>query len=76
LPIPATATQVQIALFPRLLATAEVAWTPQARRDYATFGERVGRHADRMAKQGIRYYHAADIPWQGTRAPEPIQSLP
>lgn len=62
-----TYRQVELALFPRLLATAEVAWSPQHRRTAADFRDRVARHAGRMTKLGIHYYRAKDIDWQAAR---------
>jgi len=39
--------------FPRLLALAEAAWTPAARKDYAAFEERLRVHLPRLREAGI-----------------------
>ena len=39
--------------FPRLLALAEVAWTPQAQREYGDFHRRVGAYLPRLAARGV-----------------------
>lgn len=39
-------------IWPRLCATAETGWTPQARRDYAGFALRMGGEFARMAEAG------------------------
>ena len=42
-------------LFPRLLAMAEVLWTPQARRVYSEFYQRVQREYPRLDAQAVQY---------------------
>ncbi|WP_327092992.1 beta-N-acetylhexosaminidase [Nonomuraea sp. NBC_01738] len=56
--------QAEYYLFPRLLATAEVGWTPQARRDYAGFTTRLSKAGQRLAVQGVNFFPAADVPWR------------
>jgi hexosaminidase len=41
--------------YPRLCALAEMGWTPQARRDYANFAERLGEHYQRLQVAGIMF---------------------
>lgn len=43
---------------PRLPATAEVGWTPQAQRSYADFARRLSVHERRWRLLGINYYPA------------------
>ena len=43
-------------LFPRILALAEVAWTPQALRKYPDFLSRVNYHVPALKKRGINVY--------------------
>ena len=43
-------------LFPRILALAEVAWTPQALRKYSDFLSRVNYHVPALKKRGINVY--------------------
>ncbi|WP_116125084.1 family 20 glycosylhydrolase [Lewinella sp. IMCC34183] len=42
--------------FPRLLALAEVGWTPQARRDWEQFRRRAAAHQEWLRAQGIGSY--------------------
>ena len=42
-------------LWPRLCALAEVAWTPQPRREFADFMVRLGPQFERLAARGIAY---------------------
>jgi N-acetyl-beta-hexosaminidase/uncharacterized protein YbbC (DUF1343 family) len=44
-------------VFPRLLALAEVAWTPQALRDWKNFSERASLHLLRLDYLGVQYRH-------------------
>lgn len=41
--------------WPRLCALAEVGWTPQPRRDFTNFMERLGPQLERLAARGIGY---------------------
>jgi hexosaminidase len=42
--------------FPKMLALAEVAWTPKARRNWINFSERVGQlHLSRLDHYGVQY---------------------
>lgn len=50
--------------FPRLAAVAEVGWSPQARREWASFRERLGGHGPRLAALGVQFYRSEQIPWQ------------
>ncbi len=47
---------VQMMLFPRLLALAEIAWNPTENRDFDTFSVRVMNHCQRLDAAGIRYF--------------------
>lgn len=42
-------------IFPRLNALAEVAWTPQARRDWEDFSKRLGPELERLRHQGVAF---------------------
>jgi hexosaminidase len=48
---------------PRVPTAAEVAWTPQARRNWDDFRQRIATHAPRWRMLGINYYPSAQIPW-------------
>ena len=56
-----TPEKAEYMLFPRLLAAAEVAWTPAARKDYAAFLPRLGQQFARLDARRIHY-----------RVPEPL----
>lgn len=42
-------------IFPRLLALAEVGWTPQDRREWADFSRRMGPDLERLDAQGVAF---------------------
>jgi hexosaminidase len=51
------ATDYQI--YPRLLALAEVAWSPAAGRNWPEFDSRLAGHLKRLETLGIKYYNPA-----------------
>lgn len=61
----ATPEHAEYMAFPRACALAEVAWTPQAQRDYADFSARLGMHVKRIETLGVNYRR---LPDQGPNA--------
>jgi len=53
----------QFLAMPRLPAVAEVGWTPQARRDWGSFRDRVAAHAPRWRLLGVNYYPSPQVSW-------------
>ncbi len=43
-------------LWPRACATAEVGWTPQERREWSDFEQRLGNHLDRLDRLSVNYH--------------------
>jgi hexosaminidase len=56
--------QAQYYSYPRLIATAEVGWTPQAQRNYADFTTRLSMAGGRLTIQGVNFFPTADVPWR------------
>ncbi len=56
-------TAAEYLAMPRLVAIAEVAWTPQASREWQDFRSRLAAHAPRWNYLGINYYRSPQIPW-------------
>ena len=50
--------------FPRLPALAEVGWSPQARRDWTGFRERLALQAPRWGAQAVNFYRSPQIDWK------------
>jgi hexosaminidase len=55
-------------VFPRLLALAEIAWSPSARRTatssaYHDFLQRLGGQGARLQVAGVNFYPSAQVPW-------------
>jgi hexosaminidase len=55
-------------VFPRLLALAEIAWSPSARRTatspaYHDFLRRLGGQGARLQAAGVNFYPSAQVPW-------------
>lgn len=49
--------------WPRTIAAAEVAWTPQDQRDFESFSQRLGRHGNRLRAMNINFFRAPRIEW-------------
>jgi hexosaminidase len=57
--IAVTETAIDYQVYPRLLALAEVAWTPQSIRNWSDFESRLSMHERRLHALDIRYCDAA-----------------
>jgi hexosaminidase len=51
-------------MFPRLAGVAEIGWTPQARRSWDDYRERLGAQAERWTALGINFYRSPQVPWR------------
>jgi hexosaminidase len=58
-----TLHDVETMLFPRLCAVAEVAWTPQDRRDWQRFRAALAAQAPRWDADGVAYTRSPQIDW-------------
>lgn len=56
-------TAVEYLAMPRLVALAEVAWTPQISREWQGFRSRLAAQAPRWHYLGVNYYRSPQIPW-------------
>jgi len=54
---------VETMLFPRLCAVAEVAWTPQERRDWDDFRSRLASQAPQWETGGVAYTRSPQVDW-------------
>ena len=50
-------------LWPRLAAAAELAWSPEARRSYAGFTQRMGALRPHLDAMGVAYHREPDLGW-------------
>ncbi len=51
----ATTDHVEYMLLPRLCALSELAWTPQDKRSFDDFNDRLAAHYERLDKMGVNY---------------------
>jgi hexosaminidase len=58
-----TMANVEFMTFPRLPAVAEVAWSPQAGRQWSEFRMRLAAHAPRWSALGINAFWSPKIDW-------------
>ncbi len=56
-------TAAEYLAMPRLLAVAEIGWTPQQVRNWESFRGRLATHAPRWNYLGVNYYRSPQIPW-------------
>ena len=56
-------TAAQYLIMPRLPAIAEVGWSPESGRDWASFRTRLAAHAARWRLLGINYYASPQVAW-------------
>jgi len=57
-------------LWPRLAASAEVAWTPVGQRSYDDFRQRMGALRSHLDAMGIRYHPEPDLGWEDAEGPK------
>ena len=50
--------------FPRLIAVAELGWSPREAREWASFRRRLGVHGERLAAIGVNFYRAPEVEWR------------
>ena len=58
--IAVTEEAIDYQIYPRLLALAEVAWTPQRLREWSDFSSRATAHFPRLQSLGIKYCDASE----------------
>jgi hexosaminidase len=56
-------TAAEFLAMPRLPALAEVAWTPQAARNWESFRDRLAAQGARWNFLGVNFYRSPQIPW-------------
>jgi hexosaminidase len=56
-------SEIQLMVFPRLIALAEVGWTPQAARDFTDFLPRLAAQGPRLTLAGTNFYPSPEVPW-------------
>jgi hexosaminidase len=59
-----TVDDMDYMLFPRVLACAEIGWTPQEKRRWEDYCLRLANHGQRMAAMGIKFYRSPQVPWE------------
>jgi hexosaminidase len=60
----ATMQDIELLVFPRLAAIAEIAWSPRLGREWNSFSRRVGAQAARWSALGINFYRSPDVDWK------------
>lgn len=60
----ATIRDIEYLAFPRMAAIAEIGWSPQQRRDWDAFKDRLAAQARRWAALGINFYRSPQVDWR------------
>ena len=55
---------IEFLAFPRLVAIAELGWSPQATHDWESFRARLGAYGPRWSRQGVRFHRSPQIQWR------------
>jgi hexosaminidase len=55
---------VEFLAFPRLVAIAEVGWSPGEGRNWESFSERLAAHGPRLAALGVNFHRSPEVPWK------------
>jgi hexosaminidase len=63
----ASVPALEFMLLPRMMALAEMAWTPDERRDFAQFSIRLKPQLEQYRRQGIYFYDA--------NKPQPLRQM-
>ena len=64
-------SEIQYLVFPRVIALAEVGWTPQAGRTYADFLPRLAAQGPRLTLAGTNFYPTPMVSWRLDLAASP-----
>lgn len=59
-----TFDQLTFMALPRLLGHTEIGWSPQARRDWENYRQRLAAHGQRLAQRSMNFYRSAQVPWR------------
>jgi hexosaminidase len=54
---------IEFLAFPRLVAIAELGWSPRATHDWRSFRMRLGSYGPRWTRQHVRFYSSPRVPW-------------
>jgi len=60
----ATPADLDFMALQRLLGHAEIGWSPQEKRDWAAYRERLSAHGPRLDTLGVNFYRSPQVGWQ------------
>jgi hexosaminidase len=58
---------IEFLAFPRIVAVAELGWSPRASHDWHSFRVRLGAYGPRWTRQGVRFYQSPRVSWENPR---------
>ncbi len=54
---------IEFLAFPRLVAIAELGWSPRSAHDWDSFRSRLGGYGPRWVRQGVRFHRSPEVRW-------------
>lgn len=54
---------IEFLAFPRLVAIAELGWSPRESHDWESFRTRLGAYGPRWSRQDVRFYRSPQVRW-------------
>lgn len=54
---------IEYLTFPRLAAIAEIAWSPESRRSWDDFSQRIKYHGKKWDQKGVNFYRSPKVDW-------------
>jgi len=58
-----TMDDLEYMAFPRLLGIAEIGWTPQAKREWSEYKNRLAAHGPHLEILDVHFYQSPEVPW-------------
>jgi len=58
-----TLADIQYMAWPRMAGIAEIGWTPQSERSWATYAPRLAAQAPRWTEMGVNFYRSPQVAW-------------
>lgn len=59
-----TMNDIEYMVFPRLPGYAEIGWSPDSLRNWASYKNRLGAHYKRFKAMDIHFYESEKVPWK------------
>jgi hexosaminidase len=55
--------EVEFSAFPRMVAIAELGWSPRSAHDWVSFRDRLGRYGQGWVRRDVHFYRSPEVRW-------------